>query len=257
MVTTRNVYVHYGEKPIVKDFSHLFKEGKIHTIIGPNGSGKSTVFKALSRLLNHKSGVIEINETPINLYQPKSLSKILAVLSQTNHAPSDFTVRDLLRFGRTPHKRFFEALNKEGDTIIDWAIKITHLEALENRRVCCLSGGERQRAWIAMNLAQQPKVLLLDEPTTYLDIQHQFEVMELVKHLNQSLNMTVVMILHDLTQASLYSDEIIVINKGEIVCTGTPETVLTTELIQKVYNVNVEIGRHKSGKPLIVPIGRA
>lgn len=255
MVTADGVVIGYDEKAIIKNFSHCFKEGKIHTIIGPNGSGKSTVFKAISRLLAHKNGLIMIDEKNIEAYPSKQLARCLAVLSQTNSAPTDFTVRDLLRFGRTPHKKMFEAMNKEDEAIVDWAIEMTHLKALENRRICCLSGGERQRAWIAMSLAQQPKILLLDEPTTYLDIQHQFEVMELIKSLNSSLNMTIVMILHDLNQASIYSDEILVLKEGEIVCTGTPNEVMRKDLIKSVYNVSVEISAHFSGKPMVVPVG--
>ncbi len=255
MVTADNVYIGYDEKAIIQAFSHGFQEGRIHTIIGPNGSGKSTVFKAISRLMAHQSGTITIDNQRIDLYHSKSLAKMLAVLSQSNNAPSDFTVRDLLRFGRTPHKRLFEPMTKDDEAIVDWAIDMTHLKELQNRRICCLSGGERQRAWIAMNLAQQPRILLLDEPTTYLDIQHQFEVMELIKSLNQQLNMTIVMILHDLNQASIYSDDILVLKDGRIVCTGPPEEVMTKELIKSVYNVRVEIGTHFSGKPMVVPVG--
>lgn len=255
MVTTDSIEIGYDEKCIIEDFTHVFSEGKIHTIIGPNGSGKSTVFKGISRLLSHKSGEIYIENKSIRCYKAKSLACLLAVLSQSNSAPSDFTVRDLLRFGRTPHKKMFEPLNKEDEAIVDWAIEMTHLQKLANRRICCLSGGERQRAWIAMNLAQKPKVLLLDEPTTYLDIQHQFEIMELIKELNQTLKMTVVMILHDLNQASIYSDEILVLKEGRIVCTGTPEDIMKPELIKEVYNVRVEIGRHFTGKPMVVPVG--
>ena len=255
MVTTIDENIGYDGKCIVKSFSHDFKPGKIHTIIGPNGSGKSTVFKAISRLIHHQTGQIEIQGKKIDCYHSKALAKILAVLSQSNVTPSDFTVRDLLRFGRTPHKKTFEPINQEDERIVNWAIEMTHLEKLQNRRVSCLSGGERQRAWIAMNLVQQPKVLLLDEPTTYLDIQHQFEVMELIRSLNQSLNMTIIMILHDLNQASIYSDEILVINDGKIVKVGTPEEIMKPDLIKSVYNVSVEIGSHFSGKPLVVPIG--
>lgn len=255
MVTAEAVDIGYQCKCIVHGFDYAFKKGKIHTIIGPNGSGKSTVFKGISRLLSHQSGNIRIGDQKIECYKPKCLAKILAVLSQSNSAPSDFTVRDLLRFGRTPHKKMFESMNQEDEAIVDWAIEVTHLKSLESRRVSCLSGGERQRAWIAMNLVQQPQVLLLDEPTTYLDIQHQFEVMELIKSLNQKLKMTIVMILHDLNQASLYSDEIVVLKEGRIVCAGSPEQVMNPEMIQSVYRVKVEMGVHHSGRPMVIPVG--
>lgn len=255
MLTADSIRIGYHEKCVVNDFSFHFEKGKIYTIIGPNGSGKSTVVKALSRLLPHRAGTIDVAGKHIECYHTKALSQILAVLSQTNHAPSDFTVRDLLRFGRMPHKKFFQPIDASDEAVVDWAMAETHLEPFAHRRVCSLSGGERQRAWIAMNLVQQPQLLILDEPTTYLDIQHQFEVMELVKTLNRTLKMTVVMILHDLNQASLYSDEIIVIKDGVVVSSGPPEAVMTEQLIGDVYKIQVTIARHQSGRPMVFPVG--
>lgn len=256
MITAKELCVGYGGKDVVKDFSYNFEKGSIVTIIGPNGSGKSTILKALSRLLDHSKGSIEINDKNIKCYKPHLLSQSMAILSQVNTSPADFTVKDLVGFGRAPYKKWYQVNSKEDENIVKWAIEITKLENLKDKKVSCLSGGERQRAWIAMALSQKPEILLLDEPTTYLDISHQFEVMELVKKLNKKLGITVVMVLHDLNQASLYSDKICVIKDGKLVSSGVPEKVLTKRLIKDVYNVNVSIDNdERTGKPTIIPIG--
>ncbi|MCH4891040.1 ABC transporter ATP-binding protein [Acidaminobacter sp. JC074] len=256
MLLAENMYVGYDGVDVVKNFNYHFEKGKISTIIGPNGSGKSTVLKAVSRLLKTSSGDIRLNEKDIKSYKTKSLSQMMAVLSQVNYAPSDFSVRDLVSFGRAPYRRWYEVNSREDDKVVDWAIEVTRLGDLQHKRVVQLSGGERQRAWIAMALSQQPKVLLLDEPTTYLDVCHQFEVMELVKDLNKTLGLTVVMVLHDLNQASIYSDNICLLRKGEIVCHGCPRSVMTPEIIKDVFNVRVDVSTDDlTGKTTVIPRG--
>lgn len=256
MLITKDLCVGYDGVDVVKNFSYDFKKGQISTIIGPNGSGKSTVLKAVSRLLKPSKGEIHLNDKHIKNYKTKSLSQMMAVLSQVNYAPADFTVRDLVGFGRAPYKKWYESKSKDDEEIIDWAISVTQLNDLAEKKVVQLSGGERQRAWIAMALSQQPKVLLLDEPTTYLDISHQFEVMELVKSLNKEIGLTVVMVLHDLNQASLYSDQICMINKGQIVAHGCPHDVMTPGQIKEIFNVHVDISTDdKTGKPMVIPRG--
>ncbi len=255
MLNVNNLFIGYDGKDVVKNFTYEFEKGKIITIIGPNGSGKSTVIKALSRLINYSKGNISISGKCISKYKTKSLSQMMATLSQVNSSPGDFTVKDLVNFGRAPYKKWYQVNSKDDDEIVNWAIEMTKLDDLQDKKVSKLSGGERQRAWIAMALAQKPQILLLDEPTTYLDICHQFEVMELVKKLNKELDITIIMVLHDLNQASLYSDHICVLQKGEMICNGKPEKVLTKELIKDVYNIEVSIDASLSGKPTIVPIG--
>lgn len=256
MLKTNKLCVGYDQINVVENFTFHFEKGKISTIIGPNGSGKSTILKAVSRLIKTSDGDIHLNEKNIRSYKAKSLSKMMAVLSQVNYSPSDFTVKDLVSFGRAPYKKWYEVNSKEDQKIVDWAMEVTSTKHMANKRVTHLSGGERQRAWIAMALSQQPDILLLDEPTTYLDICHQFEVMELVKQLNKDLGLTVIMVLHDLNQASLYSDKVCMIDQGKIVDHGTPQEVMTAEKIKSVFNVSVDIQEDKRmNKPMVIPRG--
>ena len=161
------------------------------------------------------------------------------------------TIRRIVGFGRNPHKAWFESLNKEDEEIIDWALENTNLKHMENKKITSVSGGERQRAWLAMALAQKPKVLLLDEPTTYLDINNQIEILELVRQLNENLKLTVVMVLHDLNQAAKYSNRVLVLKNGEIQALGKPEEILNKKLIRDVYSVDMNILKNQFGEKLI------
>ena len=216
MLKIKDFKIGYDDKVIVKDFSLHVKKGDMLTIIGPNGSGKSTVLKAVGRLLKPMDGVVYLDGKLLQEMNNKEIAKEMACLSQHNSAPKDMTIRKIVSFGRNPHKNWFQGLNKEDEDIVTWAIEKTNLSHMENKNISDISGGERQRAWIAMALAQKPKVLLLDEPTTYLDINNQIEILELVKELNEKLNLTVVMVLHDLNQAAKYSSEVLVLKNGEI-----------------------------------------
>lgn len=173
--------------------------------------------------------------------RPKQVAQKMCMVSQKNSAPTDMTVVDLVTYGRHPHKKWYETIHDYDREIVDWALDRTYLTAYKHRTVASLSGGESQRAWIAMALAQQPKVLLLDEPTTYLDISHQHEVLELVKELNQDMGMTVLMVLHDLNQAARYSDQILVMQEGCQVMCGSPGCVMTTDMIRDVYHMHAEV----------------
>ncbi|WP_277991715.1 ABC transporter ATP-binding protein [Clostridium botulinum] len=181
----------------------------------------------------------------------KDIAKEMACLSQHNSAPKDMTIRRIVGFGRNPHKAWFESLNKEDEEIIDWALENTNLKHMENKKITSVSGGERQRAWLAMALAQKPKVLLLDEPTTYLDINNQIEILELVRQLNENLKLTVVMVLHDLNQAAKYSNRVLVLKNGEIQALGKPEEILNKKLIRDVYSVDMNILKNQFGEKLI------
>lgn len=184
----------------------------------------------------------------------KEVANKISVLLQYNSSPNDMRVRDLIYFGRMPHKKWYEGRNKEDEEIIDRAVKNTNLTNLQHKKVCCLSGGERQRVWLAVALAQEPDILLLDEPTTYLDIGYQLELLELIKELNEKLNMTVIMVLHDLNQAAKYSDNIIALDKGQIVKIGSPKIVLSHWLLKSVYKVEANIFfDEEEGYPIIIP----
>lgn len=241
MLRAESVSVRYDKNPIVNDFSFTVEKGEIVSIIGPNGSGKSTLLKAIAKFIPYYSGDVFIEGKNLNSLNSKQVAKMMCMVSQKNQAPNDMTVSDLISYGRHPHKKWFERLNEKDMEIVDWAIEQTHLTQYKERTVSSLSGGESQRAWIAMALAQQPKILLLDEPTTYLDISHQHEVLELVRDLNVEMAMTVVMVLHDLNQAARYSDRIIVIQDGERVTCGSPSCVMTPDMIRDVYRMDAEI----------------
>lgn len=252
MFTVDEISVRYDQKVTLQNFSFSVKEGEILSIIGPNGSGKSTLLKAISGFTPYYEGVVSLDGMNIKAMKSKQVAQKMCMLSQKNEAPPDMTVRDLVAYGRYPHKKWYEKLNHEDMEIVDWAIQKTYLTAFQDRPVVSLSGGESQRAWIAMALAQKPKVLLLDEPTTYLDIAHQHEVLELVKELNEEMGMTVLMVLHDLNQASQYSDRIVVVQSGKKAMVGTPKEVMTKNMIRSIYRMDSEIQfRQKEDNPRI------
>lgn len=241
MFTVDSISIRYDRKTIIRDFSFQVQEGEILSIIGPNGSGKSTLLKAVARQLPYFAGKVELDGVNLKSMSAKQIACKMCMLSQKNQAPADMTVFDLVSYGRYPHKKWFEKLRGDDHEIIEWAIEKTHLMEYKERTVASLSGGESQRAWIAMALAQRPKILLLDEPTTYLDISHQHEVLELVRELNSEMGMTVMMVLHDLNQASYYSDRVVVVQDGEKAMYGTPGQVMTSDMIRQVYRMNSEV----------------
>lgn len=237
----KGLNVGYDEKKILKDISFNVKSGEIITIIGPNGSGKSTLIKSISRYLKPKSGDIYLDEVNIKRIKTKEIAKNLAVLPQVKGVSSDVSIEELVSYGRFPHLKFGKRMSKDDKEVITWAIEKTGLVEMKERYVANLSGGERQRAWIAMTLAQKPKMLLLDEPTTFLDICYQMETLELVKDLNKTLGITVVMVLHDINQAARYSDKILVINSGELWEYGEPCHIVSKELLKDVFKIDVDI----------------
>ncbi|WP_373426106.1 ABC transporter ATP-binding protein [Paenibacillus radicibacter] len=228
------------------------REGEIVSLIGPNGSGKSTLLRLLARLLDPVRGEVWLDGKELRVMSSADIAKKLAMLPQMHDHQLDFTVRELVEFGRHPHKNWFERLGGEDEEIIKWALSVTNLTTYEHRTLPSLSGGERQRAWIAMAIAQRPKVLLLDEPTTYLDISHQLEVMELVQNLNRQFKMTIIMVLHDINQAAQYSDRLIVMKKGEVVYDGIPQCVLCKSMFQHVFEIDVDI-YDDGNKPFFTP----
>ena len=242
MLEVKSLRISYEKKTIVQDFSTVFEKGKITTIIGPNGSGKSTVLKAVSRVIKKDSGNVIFCDTDINDIPRKTLAKRLAFLMQTNLAPYNFSVKQLVSYGRIPHQKWYELKDENHDEVVEWAMEQCNVKHMEDRIVSSLSGGERQKVWIAVAIAQKPEVLLLDEPTTYLDICHQLEIMQLVKKLNTQQNITIVMVLHDLNQAAQFSDTVLVIKDGDIVNYGVPKNVITKELLEDVYSIEAEIG---------------
>lgn len=253
-LTVKNLDVKYSDKKIIKDVSFNINTGEIATIIGPNGSGKSTLIKAMSRCLKISHGDIFLDKMNIKDKRTKDIAQELAVLPQVKNVSSDISIEELVSYGRYPHLKFGKRLGKEDKDIIDWALEKTGLSDMKKRFVITLSGGERQRAWIAMSLAQKPKILILDEPTTFLDISYQLEVLELVKELNETLGLTVVMVLHDLNQAARYSDKILVIDKGVLCDFGKPATVISRCLLKDIFRIDADIYDDKINNcPYFIP----
>ena len=248
-------YVNDETKFKLHSMDLLINEGEIVSLIGPNGSGKSTLLRIISRLLKPSSGTVHLNGTNVQKIKAKEVAKSLAMLPQMNNHQLDLTVRELVEFGRHPHSGHKLSLSSEDEEIVNWALEVTGLTHLANRLLPSMSGGERQRAWIAMTIAQHPKILLLDEPTTYLDISHQLEVMELVKTLNEKYNMTVIMVLHDINQAAKYSDRLLVLKRGELLYDGIPHCVLCKEMFESIFEIEAEIFT-KDGRPMFTPIKR-
>ena len=235
-----------GEKNIINDLNIDIKEGEITTIIGPNGSGKSTLLSLLCALNKSKTGHVYLGDINMNNLKYKDIAKILATVHQQNSVPKDIKVEELVAYGRYPHKGYFKSNNKEDKNIIKWALECTGLDDLKHKGVMNLSGGERQRAFISMALAQKPKFLFLDEPTTYLDIFHQIEILEIVKKLNKDNGLTVVMVLHDINHAAKYSDFIIAMKDGKILYKDEPNSIMKKEVLKNIYNIDAELIRDKN-----------
>ncbi|MDQ0272529.1 ABC transporter ATP-binding protein [Cytobacillus purgationiresistens] len=240
---------------LLKENTGRIPKGKISTIIGPNGCGKSTLLSLLSRSNQAESGQIIMNGKDIFAYKPKEFAKKVAMVYQQNEGPADLTVEQLISFGRLPYKKAFKNKSNEDEEAVDWAISLTNLDDKRTHKLEQLSGGERQRVWIAMSLAQKSEMLFLDEPTTFLDIYYQIELLELVRDLNMQHHLTIVMVLHDINQALRYSDQLIVMKAGEIVAAGAPAEIVTEDMIKDIYGVDVAMQKHIQTGLYLVPLG--
>jgi iron complex transport system ATP-binding protein len=236
-----NLAVKYNHRPVIERISWKAEKGKIYSIIGPNGCGKSTLLKAIAGQLKPVRGTILLDDRPLASYSRRGLARYLSMLQQSQEKQPDLTVRTLVGYGRFPHKPAWAGLRREDEEIIDWALAQTGAVSLADRKLSALSGGERQRAWIALALAQQPRLLLLDEPTTYLDVSHQWEIMELVSELNQKHGITILMVLHDMNHAAAFSDEILVLSQGEVYANGKPADTLTEQTLGEVFGVKGQL----------------
>ncbi|WP_448861624.1 ABC transporter ATP-binding protein [Dorea sp.] len=237
----KNVHFFYGKNKILNGVSFQIEEGKVTTIMGANGCGKSTLFSLMTKNLYPAKGNIFLKGKNILNLNLKEFARKVAIVQQYNTASDDITVESLISFGRTPYKKMMQANSREDEEKIQWAMEVTGLTEYRNREVSRLSGGQRQRVWIAMALAQGTKTLFLDEPTTYLDIRYQIEILKLVKKLNQEYGITIVMVLHDINQAITYSDRIIGLKDGQVLVEGAPEEVITEESIRELYGINLGV----------------
>ncbi|MGX2961911.1 ABC transporter ATP-binding protein [Peribacillus sp. JNUCC 23] len=248
---TDDLNIGYGERLIVKDLNIEIPDKKITTIIGSNGCGKSTLLKAITRIIPHQSGAVVLDGENISKESTKILAKKMAILPQTPESASGLAVGELVSYGRFPYQKGFGRLTKKDYEVIDWALEVTGTKEFKYRSVDALSGGQRQRVWIAMALAQETEMIFLDEPTTYLDMAHQLEVLELLQTLNKEQKRTIVMVLHDLNQAARFADYIIALKDGEIVKAGSCEEIITQDVLRKVFQIDAEIGRDpRTNKPM-------
>lgn len=247
------VTIGYGDHTIVDQLDVNIPDGKVTSIIGPNGCGKSTLLKALSRLLSIKGGEIVLDGESIHTQSTKEVAKKIAILPQSPEVADGLTVGELVSYGRFPHQKGFGRLSAEDKQQIDWALEVTGTKEFKFRSINDLSGGQRQRVWIAMALAQKTDIIFLDEPTTYLDISHQLEILELITQLNREQGCTIVMVLHDINQAVRFSDYLITMKDGQIVKDGETSDVLTEDILERVFNIDVEISTDpRTGKPMLV-----
>ncbi|UTH13977.1 ABC transporter ATP-binding protein [Macrococcus equipercicus] len=248
-----HITVSYDDHDIIKDLSVDIADHKITSIIGPNGCGKSTLLKALARIINVKNGQVLLDGVNIHTSSTKEVARKIAILPQSPAVADGLTVSELVSYGRFPYQKGFGRLTKEDKEMIDWALHATGTYEFRNRPVNGLSGGQRQRVWIAMALAQETEIIFLDEPTTYLDISHQLEILELVQSLNEERGTTIIMVLHDINQAIRFSDHIIAMKKGRIVTQGATTDVLTHAVLEEVFNINAELSTDpRTGKPMFV-----
>ena len=250
-VETENLRIGYSDNIVVESLNMKIKKGKVTSIIGANGCGKSTILKAIGRIIKKKSGSVYINGYDIDYQKSKEIAKQVSILSQISVAPSTLTCYELVSYGRFPYQKGFGMMSQEDRTIVNWALESTNLTSFRDRPIGSLSGGQRQRVWIAMALAQNGNIILLDEPTTYLDLSCQLEILELLLKLNRENGTTIVMVLHDLNLAAKYSDNLIAIKDGKMFKSGMTEDVITEKMLNECFGVSAEIIVDKeSGKPL-------
>jgi iron complex transport system ATP-binding protein len=240
-LSTENLQIGYGDKTIVENLNLHINKGEITTIIGANGCGKSTILKTLARVHAATSGIVYLDGKMIHKVPTKEIARKMAVLPQSPEAPNGLTVYELISFGRSPHQSGFGRLTDKDRQVIEWALEVTGLSLFADHPVDALSGGQRQRAWIAMAIAQETDLLLLDEPTTYLDMAHQLEILQLLEKLNKEQNRTIVMVIHDLNHASRFSHQMVALCKGNIVKEGSAEEVMTPDVLKTVFQIDAEI----------------
>lgn len=252
-----NLTLSYDKKIVARDLSVSIPQGELTVIIGPNACGKSTLLRTLSRLMQPQAGSVWLNGRQIREYPTKEVARQLGLLPQSSIAPGDITVFDLVAHGRYPHQSLFSRWQEQDQQAVEQAMRSTGVAQLADQPVDTLSGGQRQRVWIAMVLAQQTPLLLLDEPTTWLDITHQIDLLELLRQLNRENNYTLVVVLHDLNHACRYATHLIAMRDGKVVAEGAPKAIVTPELIEEVYGLKcVIIDDPVSHTPLVVPLGK-
>ncbi|MCS3844697.1 ABC transporter ATP-binding protein [Microbacterium sp. AK031] len=256
-LTAEGVTLAYGDRTVIEGLDLQIAPGKITSIVGANGCGKSTLLRSLARLLSPASGQIVLDGRSVHSRPTKEVARVLGLLPQSPIAPEGIAVADLVGRGRHPHQKVLARWNDHDYEVVADALAATGTTDLADRSVDELSGGQRQRVWIAMVLAQETDILLLDEPTTFLDVAHQVEVLDLLTDLSVSRGTTIVMVLHDLNLAARYSDELVAMRGGQVHALGAPNDILTHTLVEEVFGMANQITTDPvSGKPMVTPIGR-
>lgn len=257
MLATHNLSLGYPQSIVIETLSLVIPSGQITVLVGQNGCGKSTLLRGLARLLKPRGGVVYLEGKSLAEYSTTTIAKSLGILLQNHQAPEGLTVKELVKQGRYPHQKWLQAWSQQDEDWVQQSLKMTDLSDFSDRPLSTLSGGQRQRAWIALILAQNPKILLLDEPTTFLDIAHQIDILDLLYQLNRQQERTIVMVLHDLNQACRYADCLIALKEGKVLAMGEPDRIVTEDLIQQVFNLSCRIYTDPTtGTPLCIPLSQ-
>lgn len=254
LMEVKNLSFSYGKNKVLKNISFKIEEGRITTIMGANGCGKSTLFYLMTKNLYPRKGNIFLRGKNIQNLSLKEFAKKVSIVQQTNTSTDDITVERLVSFGRTPHRKGMQIDSEEDHRLIEWAMEVTGVTEFRDREMSRLSGGQRQRVWIAMALAQNTKILFLDEPTTWLDIRYQIEILELIRKMNREYGITIVMVLHDINQAIHFSDRIIGLKDGHVVVEGSPKEVITEESIRELFGIHLPV-REIAGEKVVIVTG--
>ena len=267
-IEVKGLWAAYEDRMIIEDMNLKIPKGKITIIIGANGCGKSTLLKVISRILPAKRGEVRIDGMDIRKEKAEHIAKKVAVLPQTPTCPDAITVRELVSYGRFPYRKAIGGMSRHDIEQVDWALEKTGLTEISGRLVTelsggqrqrdidALSGGQRQRAWIAMTLAQETEMILLDEPTTYLDMAYQLDVLQLLERMNREKQLRIVMVLHDLNEACRFADHIIGLKNGKVVCEGRPADVITRENIREIYGIDAKLVMSDGGYPICMEFDR-
>lgn len=254
---TQHLTLNYGEQSIIHNLSFEIPLHKITVLVGANGSGKSTLLRSMARLLKPASGHVLLDDQELQNVPTKEIAKRISILPQGPVAPEGITVEQLVKQGRYPYQRWYQQWSEEDEKLVEQALAATQLLQFKDKQLDALSGGQRQRAWIAMTLAQETPIILLDEPTTYLDMTHQIELLDFLFDLNREKKRTIVMVLHDLNLACRYADNLVAIHNQTVAVQGAPESIVTKEMVQEIFGMEAIIEKDPLfGTPLCIPKGK-